>query len=70
MKTLILAACALLGACASADYGDGYGGEPRWRKVGPGPGFNSAVSECRHYARGSARDMHACMCANGYEWSD
>ena len=62
MKTLILAACALLGACAS-DYG-----EPRWRKVGPGPGFNSAISECRHYARGSARDMHACMHANGYSW--
>ncbi len=67
MKTLILAACALLGACAS-DTGNGYGGEPRWRKVGPGPGFSSAISECRHYARGSARDMHACMHANGYAW--
>ena len=72
MKTLFLAACALLGACAS-DYGTyGYGtysSRPQWHKVGPGPGFNSAVSECRNYARGSARDMHACMHANGYIWS-
>ena len=71
MRTLILAVCALLGACAS-DAGYEYGGRPQWRSNGyASRSLHSALADCRAFAQhhgGDPQAMRDCMRHMGYEW--
>ena len=75
---LLLALAITLGGCETSysdnGYGGGYGYQAQWRRVDGAPvgrGFNHAVAECRHYARGehnATGAMHGCMRVHNYVW--